>query len=195
MYPAVDMEEVRRRNRSALKTALLAYFLVGTVVAVLIPESLLQPAPIAQALRWFDPLVPGIPRLASISPLPDLMRLFLIVMWLLMPVAAYRVGMAWHWNPRTFVLRKSDQWFLVGVIWTIAAFAFAFLFFFVEVSPSSLDGGGRGKAFVRLLTQYRFGIGIVGSLYFCIIATTIGLAIRLIYLVVSGRGAAVANAS
>jgi hypothetical protein len=191
MYPEVDMAAIRRRNADVLKRALVVYFFVGVAVATLIPESFLDSRHgVAASLRLFDAMVPGIARLAAISPFPNLMRLFLIVMWTLMPFAAYRVAREWHWNPRTFLLKKADQWFLVCMIWCIATLAFAFLFAFVEVNPSSLETRGRGTALVWFLTQYRASMGLVGSLYFCMIAMTLGLAIRLLYLVASGRGAA-----
>jgi hypothetical protein len=147
-------------------------------------------------MQWFDSVVPGIPKLAKLSPFPDVMRTFLVAMWLLVPFAAYRVARLWTWNPRLFSLKRSDQWFLVGAAVLIAAFLLAFLYFFMDAGadPSALSGG-RGAAFVRLLTQYRLTLAVVGSVYFCFIALTLGLALRLLYLVAMRTTPVNANAS
>ena len=184
--------EVRRRNGVVLKNALGFYFVLGSAIAILVPEGFVDTLPTLGSLtRLFDHVIPGIPRLARLSPFPEVMRVFLIVMWILVPIAAYRVGRAWNWNPRTFELKRSDQWFIVGFLWLFASFSFAFLFMFFDVDPISLESaGGRGNVFVRLLTQYRVSLAIFGSLWFSIIATTLGLAVRLMYLVaLSTRGA------
>jgi hypothetical protein len=179
--------EVQRRNGVVIRNALGFYFVVGCAIALLVPQDLVYVAPSVGSLsRLFDYVIPGIPRLASLSSFPEVMRIFLVVMWILVPIAAYRVGRAWVWNPRTFRLKRFDQWFLVGFVWFFALFSFFFLFVFFDVDPKSLEsGGGRGNLFVRSLTQHRTGLAIFGSLWFSIIAATLGLAVRLTYLVAS----------
>jgi hypothetical protein len=183
----ITHQEVQRRNGVVLRNALGFYFVLGCAAAVLVPEGLVSP--LAPPTRLLDAVIPGVPNLASASPFPGVMRLFLLVMWLLAPVAAYRVGRAWVWNPRIFQFKRADQWFLVGVIWLFALFSSAFLFFFPEVDTRSLETNwGRGYGLVRGLTQYRVGLALFGSLWFCIVAATLGLAVRLTYLVASRTG-------
>jgi hypothetical protein len=177
--------EVQRRNGVVIRNALGFYFVLGCTIALLVPEDVISAVPSLGSLsRLFDYVIPGIPRLAYVSAFPEVMRVFLVVMWILVPVAAYRVGRAWIWNARTFRLKRFDQWFVVGFLWLFALFSFLFLFVFFNVDPGSLEsGGGRGNLFVRSLTQHRVGLAIFGSLWFSIIAATLGLAVRLTYLV------------
>ena len=133
---------------------------------------------------------------AHAAPFPDVMRTFLIAMWLLLPFAAHRVARAWTWNPRLFSLKRSDQWFVAGSSLLIAGFCFGFLYFFVDDPATPLESvGGRGGAFVRLLTQYRIGLALAGTTFFCAIALTLGLALRLLYLVAARTTPEQANAS
>lgn len=176
--------EIRARNGAAIGRALGWYFLLGCAIALALPESLAGALP----GRVLDPVVPGIAAFAALTPFPETARVFMVAMWLLAPVAAVLIARAWHWNERIFAFKRSDQWVAVGVLAILAAFAFAFLFFFPEVDAASLDGRyGRGHGFMRLLSQYRVSFGLLGSLWFCIIAALAGLTVRLVLLMTRSR--------
>jgi hypothetical protein len=181
--------EVRRKNGAAIRRTLGPYYLVGVVLALAIPESFAASFP---PTRWLGAVVPGIAHLVVLSSSPEAMRLFLSVMWLLLPFAAYHLALAWHWNPRIFELKRSDQWFVVAFAALIAMLLFAFLFFFVELDPSHrASAGGRRGALIRLMIEYRLGMALIGPLLFCILAATAGLAVRLAYLVARSGARAV----
>lgn len=192
----ISHAQVEARNGKALTRALRNYFLFGLVLPFVIPDGYVRSFPIVVSLmQWFDAVIPGIPRLARLSPFADVTRTFLIVMWLLVPFAAYRVARAWTWNPRLFALKRSDQWFVVGSILLIAGFLFAFFYFFLDVSTPLESVGGRGGGFMLAFTQYRTGLALLGSMSFCVIAWTLGLAARLFYLVATRTTPEEANAS
>ena len=93
---------------------------------------------------------------AHVAPFPDVMRTFLIAMWLLLPFAAHRVARAWTWNPRLFSLKRSDQWFVAGSSLLIAGFCFGFLYFFVDDPATPLESvGGRGGVVRSVLRRER----------------------------------------
>jgi hypothetical protein len=188
--------EVRARNGKALASALRYYFLLGVALPFVIPDGYVRSFPAAMSLvQWFDWAIPGIPRLAKLSPFPDVMRTFLIVMWLLVPFAAYRVARVWTWNPGLFALKRSDQWFVVGSMTFIAALFFTFFYVFLDVSTPLESAGGRGGLLMVSLTQHRIGLALLGSTCFCSIAGTLGLAARLAYLVATRTTPEKANAS
>ena len=188
--------EVQARNGKATVRALGFYFVTGLMLAFLVPDGYAQSSPIAHALmQWFDVVIPGVPRLAKLSSFPDVMRTFLILMWLLLPYAGYRVARAWTWNPRLFALKRSDQWFVVGSILLVAAFCFWFLYFFFDITTPLEFVDGRGGFFVRVLTQTRAGLAFAGTTSFCVIAVTAGLALRLLYLVAARTTPEHVNAS
>lgn len=193
----ISHAEVQARNGKAVTRALRYYFLFGVALPFLVPDSYAGSLPfVLTIMHWFDAVIPGVPKLARLAPFPDVMRTFLIIMWLLLPFAAYRVARAWTWNPRLFALKRGDQWFVVGSILLIAGFCFSFLYFFIDGPSTPLESaGGRGGTFVRALTQYRLGLALAGSTFFCVIATTLGLGLRLLYLVAVRTIPAQANAS
>lgn len=192
----IDQAEAQARNGKALMSALRYYFLLGAVLPFVIPDGYTRSFPLVMSLmQWFDAVIPGIPRLAALSAFPDVMRTFLVVMWLIVPFAAYRVARAWTWNPRIFALKRGDQWFVVGSLLLIAGFLFAFFYFFFDVSTPLEAVGGRGGGFMRILMHYRIGLAILGSTCFCTIAATLGIAIRLLYLVTARTTPENANAS
>jgi hypothetical protein len=197
MTTPITHSQVQARNGNATTRALRYYFLAGLVLPFAIPEGYARSFPsLLTLMQWFDAAIPGIPKLAQLAPFPDVMRTFLIVMWLLLPFAAYRVARAWTWNPRLFALKRSDQWFVVGSSLLIAGFCFGFLYFFIDNPATPLESvGGRGGAFVRALTQYRIGLALAGTTFFCAIALTLGLALRLLYLVAVRTTPEQANAS
>jgi len=192
----ISHAEVQARNGTATVRALRFYFATGLMLAFLVPEGYVQSVPIAHALmQCFDVVIPGVPRLAKLSPFPDVMRTFLILMWLLLPFAGYRVARAWTWNPRLFALKRIDQWFVVGSILLIAVFCLWFLYFFFDVTTPLDSIGGRGGFFLRRLTHERAGLAFAGTTFFCVIAATSGLALRLLYLVTVRTTPEHANAS
>ena len=192
----ISHAEVQARNGKAIVRALGFYFVTGLILAFLVPDGYVQSTSISQTLmQWFDVAIPGVPRLAKLSSFPDVMRTFLILMWLLLPYAGYRVARVWTWNPRLFALKRSDQWFVVGSILLIAAFCFWFMYFFFDVTTPLESAGGRGGFFIRGLTQTRVGLAFAGTAFFSLIAATSGLALRLLYLVAVRTTPEHANAS
>jgi hypothetical protein len=179
---------VRQENSAAIRRILGPYYLLGVALALAVPEGFAASFP---ATRWLDAVIPGIPRLVVLSSSPEAMRFFLSVMWVLVPFAAYRIALAWAWNPRIFRLKRSDQWFVVCAGAVIAILAFAMFFFFVEVDPTSDRAAGRRAALIQLMLEYRLGMALVASLWFCVIAAFAGLTVRLAYLVAGGRARAV----
>ena len=119
MTPLEQHSLVQQKNSRATKVALSLYFALGVVLASL-PEALVQELPLEIVDGIFEPFLPTIASLSTISPFPNVLWLFLLVMWATLPVAAYRIGKLWTFNAKLFRLRRGDQWFLAGSTWLIA---------------------------------------------------------------------------
>lgn len=169
---------LRELNWRTMKASLAVYFAIGIAVVVLTPEGALDRLPGARALvDSFESFIPGIARLAHVSPFPDAMKLALVVLWTGLPIAALRIHRAWHHDTRIFMLKKSDLWFVVLSIWAIAALMILPLYFFFDVSRAHLLAtGGRGGLLMRWLTQSRLSAGLLAPLWFCGAATCLGIA-------------------
>lgn len=179
MTPSEQHTLVQQKNSRATKIALSAYFALGVILANL-PESLVETLAFQRVDRVLDPFLPTVASLSTVTPFPHVLWLYLVVMWTVLPVAAFRIGKMWTFNPRLFQFRARDQWFLVGSTWLIAIAPAYFMYAVPHFAPERLsDTGGRGVWLALLISQTQIGTALAGSLGFCILAGLIGVAVRL----------------
>jgi hypothetical protein len=183
------LADTQQRNWRGIKVTLGVYFGVAFILLLLLPEALVAGVPaLAGFGRLLEHLIPGVARIADVSPFPAAMRVCLTVMWLALPLAAYRIGRVWSFPPRLEYLRKSDQWFLAGIVWLFAAGSLLFILIFFDVSRAEImERGGRGGWMVRLMTQERLGAALFLPTWFCIVAGCSGVAVRITKLAAASR--------
>jgi len=159
---------------------------VGLLVALL-PESLVAESSLL--VQWVESAkawIPAIASLGSISDLPTVTGLYLIVMWGLFPVAVWKMWSAYLSgvpSPRPPVLLSIGH--ILKVICMALVFIVAigvFLFWF----PFDLDErmrspyGGRGALFIMTITGSGIGLGLglapfFWALVFIFMGWTLGL--------------------
>lgn len=157
--------------------AALVYIALGVVLALTLPAE-------GGALHtWVSPwveqtkhVIPGISRLASVSAFPAATELFLTVMWCLQPVLTIALIMTLpdpdpkplgKWLLHTFVLLPALL--MLVVYYPLVLY---------DMQPESLGyARGRGAAFATLLSQYRLGLGLIGSLVLAVSAFFQALAV------------------
>lgn len=118
-----------------------------------------------------------------VSSFPETTRLYMIVMWLGLPIATFFIARSWTYPPGIFQLRAWGVLKLLGITLFLLAFLGFFLVFFADVSTGHVrDHGGRGGAMVKVLTEFRLGLAFFGSAAFVMVALLTGLMGRLLYL-------------
>jgi len=173
-------------NNDVLRHTILPYCLLGFLVALLAPEESSKYPTIAAVISGVSSCIPGIDHLANATASPGATRVFLAVMWIFFPlvvaIATPQVDLACV--PRLHLLRRSDQWFLVGTGVAISLFSLMMIAFFPAITMAeAVSQGGRGGWLMIALTQSRIGLALIGPLFFCIAATWSAATIKLAYLV------------
>ncbi len=168
---------------------LFIYIAIGFTLA-LMPADVLTKFPLLQSFaNSMAALVPSIDPISRISSFPEVTKLFFAVMWFLMPWAAagYYSTKFWPqfrgwqlakipvggWTAKSIlvnVIGLPIMWLLVYKTWTETGFKP------VDITYT----GGRGRAFLTLMSEYRLMLGLIGS--FMTMASSFTVVVTLAYL-------------
>ena len=183
--PDGEIAEIRGKNSFLLKRTLGSYYLLGVATMMLVPENLVANLSVAKRLsESVGVLIPAISALPAATTFPESASIFMLVMWLTLPVPAVRIFQNWTFPSRIFLLNRKDQWFLVGSAFFLAALFLLFISFFPDMPREKiLASGGRGSWFVRILMHSQVSLGCIGSLVFITAAAVFGITTKLAYLV------------
>lgn len=174
---------VRRRNGRTILFTLGPYCAVGAFIALL-PEDIATRLPLPSSVNYLVGVIPGVSRWAALASHPDVTRLFMSVMWLGLPFAAFAVGWLWVLPARIYEVSTFRKVMLFGTFLTGLAL---FIFFLAFPSDVLLTGGLRGARTQRLMAQTHVGLAIFGPLFFASLAIFIGVPLRFLCHTVTGR--------
>lgn len=147
----------------AMRAAYGWYLVIGLMLALLAPRDILSRVPLLDALvGGVAEVIPAVDRFPRVSSFPEVTRLFFAAMWVLFPVAT--LWFAWRLPVRPQLTTKQ-RW-LVYVVAPLIGLGMLLLTFWFDSDPEPKVSytSGRGQAFVALMSDWRLGLGIFGSL-------------------------------
>jgi hypothetical protein len=166
----------RNINANAMRRVLVPYCTIGTAIALLLPESL------ATHLSWLmavthgaGQFIPGIARWASLSPFPEVTRLYMTTMWAGLPLVAALLTVRWQ-LPQA--LLKSDVATKIGGVFVLVI-VIGLSTFLVALPPSDLLGSdARGALLQRSIARTGIGLALFGCIIFSTFAVSIAIALN-----------------
>jgi len=154
---------------------------MGVVIALASPLQVLQSfPPLRSVVEFAASLVPAISRIASASDMPDAVQVYWTLMWIGLPIVTVRIASYWTYSPKILCagLWRKVKIFLM-CLFLISLFGWFVIFFGTTTLENISDLHGRGGAFMRVITQSRIGLAILGGLSFCCFSSLFGVSVRL----------------
>lgn len=162
---------------------LYQYGVFGFVLAVLIPnDAIANVAAINIFVAAIGNYVPAIDSLAEVSQVPNSLRLWLAIMWILYPP----ISIYFAWVIPTPLTSPSWQTEVTAIVFTPLIFVIIGLIIWIPdlilTNAESLNyKTGKGTALMATLVNYRIGYGILGSICFYVLAYFSGAWFRVIF--------------
>jgi len=157
----------------AIRRSVTWYFYLGVAVAMLTPKALVsQSSAVQSVIEFVAGLVPALSKFVAISDFPEVTGFYFAVMWLLLPVPTLLVFL--RWLPSPSMDFKKRVFALIGLPAAIAVILAVVLVLPVPDEYALSYRSGRGIAYLSLLSQFRLGLGLFGSIVYAILAAFIG---------------------
>lgn len=166
-YPDKVKGVLGTRWNAALRLYLW-FAVLGIILALLTPTKILSMLPPLKGLTSFmTSIVPSIDRVTAVSSFPEVTKLYFSLMWIALPAATVIVMLrapalpVWHFS--------FSQW-AGGILFFPLLFLLLVYVPFtgIGIEPEVLSyTSGRGKAFLTLMSQYRAGLAVIGTLLLC----------------------------
>jgi hypothetical protein len=152
---------------------LFIHLALGCLLAFLTPEDILTTNTTFKGFAdWMSSIVPSINSISSISSFPEVTKFFFSMMWFCTPIVAGAYFYTKYWPlSRGWTVPKSRAvWSFKNTFFMV--FGIIMMWFIVYkllthtgFKPADITyTGGRGKAFLTMLSQNRFALAMVGTL-------------------------------
>jgi hypothetical protein len=157
----------------AAEMPLFIHLALGCLLALLTPEDILTTnTAFKEFADWMSSIVPSINSISSISSFPEVTKFFFSMMWFCMPLvaAAYFYTKYWPFFKGWAVPVSRVAWsfknILLAIVFSLMCWVIVYkLLTETGFKPADITYvGGRGKAFLTLLSQNRFALAMVGTL-------------------------------
>ena len=173
-------ESWRRVAWPAIKQSVTWYFFVGLAVAMLAPRALVsQSSSIQLVIEFVSTVVPALSKFSAISDFPEVTGFYFAVMWLLSPIPTLLVAFRWPPPPRP----KFKQTIGILARGPVAVGVILAVFFILPIPEGFAVSyrRGQGIAFLALMSQYRVGLGGLGSMVFAILVGSSGVWLKFVW--------------
>ena len=162
----INHSTVRDRTRKANTWKQIAFVCLPMALAVLVaffsPSNVLTLYPrLGSAVDIFSRLIPTINQFVGISTFPEVTRLTLSLLWVLVP---FQVGLALSIEALTldsWRFRERPLWY--GFCVVSCSIAFCWFWFVAEITSADISGGMTSETLFYLMSNSPFWLGFGGA--------------------------------
>jgi hypothetical protein len=153
------------RNGVVLGSCVGLAMLLLVLVSVLVPEDVIAQYRFLQdCIAVTSMVIPGVERLAAVSSFPEVTRLVVSLMWMLVPVftAFYVLKME---VPERYFERFRESTFFLTFATVIVALLLVLGAVLYDITPDDLVGGMLNETVLRTVSTSRIGLGLIAGFF------------------------------